>query len=649
MNRIKTLYWLLFSLLLPFVLLLLIEAGLRYIHYGTNLDDIFLTTPDGKYLYMNKNISKRYFTSSQATTGNIEFFKKKKDINTIRMFVLGESAALGFPYPNNISFQRMLKYELQKNNPQKNIEIINLSLTAINSYTFYDFGKGLAAYEPDAILIYGGHNEYYGALGVSSTNTFGKNTAIVRTIIRLRQTKLVQLLENLSNTFKKSADNKTDNLMKYVVKDQLIKYQSSTFYKGIYQFERNMQDLLTILKKNNIPVFWSTVATNLKDQYPFRSLLSEKTDSLSFYKQLELASTKLSSGQTKAADSILAGLYDQDPANADCTYLWGKVKLALGEKEQALTRFNEAKQKDGLRFRAPDEINEVVESLSRQFNNVYQVNSETDFQHASTDGIPGYKLLLEHVHPTIEGHRLIAKSFLKEMEVSGFFRSRNMNSYTISDSSLTSFPALAFDSLVGVYSCAHLKQGFPFYEKGIDTFKIETPVEKLSMQYAKEKNWYKSMDALYQYALSVKNYPLALDIMKVRMLDNEYDTQFQTSAGDLCTIMHKYEDALAYYQKSFFLQKSFSGAKEIISTALRLDKPEIALQYMEYAISHNETTMNFRKLQAYCSAIIQYKKQLKEMPSADIYRKIEQIYTRIGNTEAAKLYRNKILQEVRQS
>ena len=92
-----------------------------------------LTTPDGQYLYMNKEISKRYFTASQATTGNIEFFKKKKDANTIRMFVLGESAALGFPYPNNISFQRMLKYELQKNNPSKNIEIINLSLTAINS------------------------------------------------------------------------------------------------------------------------------------------------------------------------------------------------------------------------------------------------------------------------------------------------------------------------------------------------------------------------------------------------------------------------------------------------------------------------------------------------------------------------------------
>lgn len=70
---------------------------------------------------------------------------------------------MGFPYPNNISFQRMLKYQLQKTNPDKDIEIINLALTAINSYTFYDFAQELVHFEPDAIFIYGGHNEYYGA------------------------------------------------------------------------------------------------------------------------------------------------------------------------------------------------------------------------------------------------------------------------------------------------------------------------------------------------------------------------------------------------------------------------------------------------------------------------------------------------------
>ena len=122
----KNILWLLFSLGMPLLLLAGIEAGLRYAGYGVNLDDLFLSTPDGQYLYMNKDISKRYFTLSQATTGNPEFFKKEKDSRTFRMFVLGESAALGFPYPNNISFQRMLKYALREANPQRDIEIVNL-------------------------------------------------------------------------------------------------------------------------------------------------------------------------------------------------------------------------------------------------------------------------------------------------------------------------------------------------------------------------------------------------------------------------------------------------------------------------------------------------------------------------------------------
>lgn len=638
----KTLYWIFFSLLAPVMILILTETALRWGNYGTNLNDLFLSTPDGQYLYMNKDISKRYFTISQATTGNIEFFKKKKDANTIRMFVLGESAALGFPYPNNISFQRMLKYELQKANPQKNIEIINLSLTAINSYTFYDFGKELPAYEPDAILIYGGHNEYYGALGVGSTSTFGNNPSVIRTIIRLRQTKLVQLLERIGNALKPATDQEnSDNLMKYVVKNQLIKYQGPTFYRGVSQFERNMRDLLTILKKENIPVFWSTVGTNLKDQYPFRSIINEKTDSVSFNKTLGLARSYFEQGRVEPADSLLTQLYQTDPANADCAYLWGKIKLAQGKKEQAFNRFNEAKQKDGLRFRAPDEMNDVVQQLSRQFKNVHKVEAERDFRNESTDSIPGYKLLLEHVHPTIEGHRLIAKSFLREFEKSGFFHDKGMNNYIISENSLKSFPVLEFDSLVGAYSCARLKQGFPFYEKGGDTIKTETPVQKLSMQYTKEKNWYKSMESLYKYAVSAKDYPLALDIMRVRILDNEYDPVFYTSAGDICTVMRDYESALVYYRKSFLLHKTFPCAKEIISVSLRIDKPEIAVQYMEYAIANNQTAMNFRQLKDVCMEIIQYKKQLNESPSKDICHKIAAIYTQIGNSEAADLYRNK--------
>ena len=54
-----------------------IECGLRAFGYGVDLDHLFLQTANGKYLYLNKNISRRYFTQSQATNGNVEFFSKR--------------------------------------------------------------------------------------------------------------------------------------------------------------------------------------------------------------------------------------------------------------------------------------------------------------------------------------------------------------------------------------------------------------------------------------------------------------------------------------------------------------------------------------------------------------------------------------------
>ena len=205
-------------LFLPFLFLAGIEYGFRAFGYGVDLDHLFLQTTNGDYLYLNKNISRRYFTQSQATNGNVEFFRKKKQKNTFRIFVLGESAAMGFPYPNNISFQRMLKYQLQKENPDKDIEIINLSLTAINSYTFYDFAQELVHFEPDAIFIYGGHNEYYGALGVASNNTLGTHPTLIRWAIRLRQLRISQWLDALKSHLSPQMEF-SDNLMKYVVKE----------------------------------------------------------------------------------------------------------------------------------------------------------------------------------------------------------------------------------------------------------------------------------------------------------------------------------------------------------------------------------------------------------------------------------------------
>jgi hypothetical protein len=166
---------------------------------------------------MNKYASERYFSdTANATRGNIEPFKADKGSNSFRIFVLGESTTAGYPYLHNGSFHRWLQYRLMHMYPGINFEVINVSLTAVNSYTALDFGRQVTEFQPDAVLIYTGHNEYYGALGVGSTSHIASNRTLVRLVLELRRFRFVQLMESCFRNMKGGADGTIDqreNLM----------------------------------------------------------------------------------------------------------------------------------------------------------------------------------------------------------------------------------------------------------------------------------------------------------------------------------------------------------------------------------------------------------------------------------------------------
>jgi len=159
----KLLLFKMLAILFPFVLLFLLEVALRIFNYGHNTA-LFVKYPkDDRFMQMNYFASDKFFSDTiNATKGNSELFAINKASNTFRIFILGESTTIGYPYFHNGSFHRWLQYRLEQMYPDKNFEIINLSLTAVNSYTVLDFGKQLAQYKPDAVLIYTGHNEYSG-------------------------------------------------------------------------------------------------------------------------------------------------------------------------------------------------------------------------------------------------------------------------------------------------------------------------------------------------------------------------------------------------------------------------------------------------------------------------------------------------------
>jgi hypothetical protein len=157
--------------IIPIFLLLLFEGVLHVVGNGDNLNLFIPNSTDGyeKYLMVNQQVGKKYFQKLEYTAPANDIFLKNKPEDAFRIFVMGSSTVYGFPYERNLMFSRILNHQLNEAYPDKQIEVINTAITAINSYTLLDYIDQILAHKPDAILIYAGHNEFYGALRTPST------------------------------------------------------------------------------------------------------------------------------------------------------------------------------------------------------------------------------------------------------------------------------------------------------------------------------------------------------------------------------------------------------------------------------------------------------------------------------------------------
>jgi hypothetical protein len=88
-------------------------------------------------------------------------FPAVKKAGTVRIFVLGESAAAGTPDPS-FGFARILDVMLRQRHPGTDFEVINAAMRGINSHIVRRIAQECLQYEPDLLLLYMGNNEFVG-------------------------------------------------------------------------------------------------------------------------------------------------------------------------------------------------------------------------------------------------------------------------------------------------------------------------------------------------------------------------------------------------------------------------------------------------------------------------------------------------------
>jgi tetratricopeptide (TPR) repeat protein len=110
---------------------------------------------------------------------------------------------------------------------------------------------------------------------------------------------------------------------------------------------------------------------------------------------------------TPASNLADCSPFKSDGTGADEAYREGKSLLVEGEYEAAKAAFVRARDLDVCPLRAPSVFIEAVRDVARE-RDVPLVDFVALTEEAAEHGIPGRKEFLDHVHPTIAGHRRIA-------------------------------------------------------------------------------------------------------------------------------------------------------------------------------------------------------------------------------------------------
>lgn len=485
-------FWLIL-ISLPLLLIAALEGAVRLLGLVPTYP-VFVPHPAApQYLTMRPDVIRRYFPAGAEipnVTVEPHYFLKDKPKNGIRIFVQGGSTAAGYPYGLGASIASMLENRLRHSWPTKPVEVVNTALSAVNSYTLLDVADDIIAQQPDAVLIYAGHNEFVGIMGVGSNYRLAESPAATAVYLQLKQLHLYKLLEQMLVSKPAAAANSQEKrtLMSKMAAAQPIALDSPVYQAGMAQFQRNMSSLLSKYRKAGIPVYLATVGSNIADQPPFQSadLTPEQLKSL----------TALQRGDSSQFALLAAEAKTQQQAML--SYQLGQWLRQQQRGAEAQEWLSLARDFDTLRFRAPQEINRQIKGFVDN-KTVWLVDAEQALRDHSPDGLIGRQLMLEHLHPNLPGYFVIADAFYQALA-----KSQQLPAYAVTVEKAKAWalrPVVPAEEFAAFARVAQLTSDYPFQRtpQPIALPAAENPLQQAGLDfYAKKIDWLQLMQISMQ-------------------------------------------------------------------------------------------------------------------------------------------------------
>ena len=361
---------------------------------------------------------------------NLQRFPRETSEDTYRILCLGGSTTYGRPYDDRTSFTGWLREILPEVDPSRHWEVINAGGISYASYRIARLVEELVKYSPDLFVIYTGHNEFL------EERTYGQirdlPAPIKGAVSILSSTRIWAALDSLVGSGASKANPSSAN-DQFLLPDQVAAKLDHSAGLDLYERDDGLRDgvlnhfrvslerMIDAADSAGAKVILVKPASNLKDFSPFKS---QPSDGLSDGSRLQSvqavseAQRNLELGHPSEALSAVEQALRDDQRNADLHFMRGRALLDLGRTENALAALERARDEDVCSLRALSSMQAIVSEVARK-NDVPLVDfvdlMATATEQATGHAIAGQEYFLDHVHPTIDGHKILAVAIIEEM------------------------------------------------------------------------------------------------------------------------------------------------------------------------------------------------------------------------------------------
>ncbi len=330
----------------------------------------------------------------------------------LRVLFAGGSTVQGYPHPKRLSAVSYLQEMLRDLHPERQIEVINAGITAASSFAVArTVEDGVSALSVDLVVVYTGHNEFYGVYGAASLDQGGGSLWSKRVHYALMHLRLTRLVSGVL-TAVRGGGSEPAALVEVMGRAGAVGAHDPARQRAAANLEGNLRDLADFCRRRGVPLVLCTLASNERGFAPARGEPPlENPDRTRYQDLLEAGSRQHSAAAALEALQQARLLWDDD---AYLHFLRGHHLESLGDGVAARTAYQQARDLDPRPWRAVADLNGVVRRVAGETGAMLARVDESFGTHSPTAGV-GWELMADHVHPTTAGQLLLARAVISAM------------------------------------------------------------------------------------------------------------------------------------------------------------------------------------------------------------------------------------------